>query len=372
MALAYVLEALTPKRAGQYYLYFHPDSDPSIEPLLDALDGVSSRVIRAMVDPARDGAHTTNTRVIACRAGSLTSYFHYLRSQYVLASHPMVGLSVPARRKTVAYIGHGMPAKRIGRLDGEEIRLFADHCLATSDVFRKPLADSFGLPPQTIYLDHSPRVEAMSAAATSDPWARLGIERRGYRAIAVWAPSFRGQANDTSGVRTGVLASTDLIGRLSKVCADNRCLLVIKRHPYERSPAIENVPHITEVAQETLDRLQVSLYEMLAGTDVLITDVSSVWIDFLVMDRPVLLFLPDLEEFTRDRGFILDPYEDWAPSPLLMDDDDFVEALAAVFQSGDRDAERRRRVAAALLPDLPPEGASRRLIQRMDAGGGGR
>ena len=44
---------------------------------------------------------------------------------------------------------------------------------------------------------------------------------------------------------------------------------------------------------------------MLAVTDVLITDYSSIFIDFLATGRPVLFYTPDLADYESSRGLYL-------------------------------------------------------------------
>jgi len=46
----------------------------------------------------------------------------------------------------------------------------------------------------------------------------------------------------------------------------------------------------------------ISTNELLAIVDVLVTDYSSIWFDFIATGRPVVFYLKDLEEYTRDRG----------------------------------------------------------------------
>ncbi len=55
-----------------------------------------------------------------------------------------------------------------------------------------------------------------------------------------------------------------------------------------------------------IDYLDVTSYidgqEILAISDVLITDYSSNMIDYILMDRPVFLFAPDIQEYNEERG----------------------------------------------------------------------
>ncbi|UNK57281.1 CDP-glycerol glycerophosphotransferase family protein [Pseudoxanthomonas daejeonensis] len=47
--------------------------------------------------------------------------------------------------------------------------------------------------------------------------------------------------------------------------------------------------------------------ELMSVVDVLVTDYSSILFDFLPSGRPVLLYVPDLEQYRRERGLYLDP-----------------------------------------------------------------
>lgn len=42
--------------------------------------------------------------------------------------------------------------------------------------------------------------------------------------------------------------------------------------------------------------------ELLSITDILISDYSSIFFDFLASDKPVLFYIPDLEEYKNYRG----------------------------------------------------------------------
>ena len=57
---------------------------------------------------------------------------------------------------------------------------------------------------------------------------------------------------------------------------------------------------------EGLDYIDVTSYsdgqEVLAISDILITDYSSNMIDYILMDKPVFLYAPDLQEYEKERG----------------------------------------------------------------------
>ena len=62
--------------------------------------------------------------------------------------------------------------------------------------------------------------------------------------------------------------------------------------------------------------------DLYIAADVAITDYSSVMFDFAVTQKPMLFFVPDLEEYAEGvRGFYLD-YTATVPGPIVRNADD--------------------------------------------------
>jgi CDP-glycerol glycerophosphotransferase (TagB/SpsB family) len=72
------------------------------------------------------------------------------------------------------------------------------------------------------------------------------------------------------------------------------------------------------------------LYQVLPACDVLITDYSSVAFDFLVLDRPVVYFVPDHERYLRHRNVYFS-FDEMAVGPVITTCDDLYALLAAPF-----------------------------------------
>lgn len=74
-----------------------------------------------------------------------------------------------------------------------------------------------------------------------------------------------------------------------------------------------------------------SVTELVLIADVLISDYSSVIMDFAVQNKPMVFFAFDLDEFNKNgRGFYFD-YEDYVPGPVVKSGKELIE----VFSSGD-------------------------------------
>ncbi|WP_031085738.1 CDP-glycerol--glycerophosphate glycerophosphotransferase, partial [Streptomyces sp. NRRL WC-3549] len=71
--------------------------------------------------------------------------------------------------------------------------------------------------------------------------------------------------------------------------------------------------------------------ELLALADVLVTDYSSIMFDYALLDRPIVLFAPDLDAYAAERGSYFDLREK-APGPVAETEDELfavVERLKA-------------------------------------------
>ena len=82
--------------------------------------------------------------------------------------------------------------------------------------------------------------------------------------------------------------------------------------PSERSATYSDLSVWTDA--DLLSR-QLTLYRLLAHADMLITDYSSVWVDWLLIDRPMAFAIADMKEYVASRG-TFQPLEDYLPGPI--------------------------------------------------------
>ncbi|MCM3112013.1 CDP-glycerol glycerophosphotransferase family protein [Lederbergia lenta] len=65
---------------------------------------------------------------------------------------------------------------------------------------------------------------------------------------------------------------------------------------------------------------------LLVVTDILITDYSSIPFEFSLLDKPMVFFAYDLEEYTQSRGF-WEKYEELAPGPIVYNTNELITVL---------------------------------------------
>lgn len=136
-----------------------------------------------------------------------------------------------------------------------------------------------------------------------DVFARLGLEP-GKRLI-LYLPTYRGNAMGTDAMKNIVL---DLYEnkKLQETLNQTNSVFIAKLHPL--TPPVElpdrdnfRVMHYQEVE---------SNQELLAAGDVLITDFSSCCVDFALLDRPVIFYLPDKDNFVSKSEPVCDEFYD--------------------------------------------------------------
>ena len=87
--------------------------------------------------------------------------------------------------------------------------------------------------------------------------------------------------------------------------AAHNITLVLKPHPLAPIDLPVEGKGLRVLRQSDVEVSGVSLYEVLAAVDGLVTDASSVWIDYLLVGRPVIFVFPDMEQYRSQRGLNL-------------------------------------------------------------------
>ncbi|MDI6720706.1 MAG: CDP-glycerol glycerophosphotransferase family protein [Methanomicrobiales archaeon] len=119
----------------------------------------------------------------------------------------------------------------------------------------------------------------------------------------------------------------------NKFLEDNDMLLVLKLHPSEEyNPLSQNQfnqcnRNIVILKTERLVVNFTSIYEILPNFDILITDYSSIYFDFLLLNKPIIFLTYDFERYQQNRGFLLEPYDFWAPGPKVTTIEMLVEEI---------------------------------------------
>lgn len=160
------------------------------------------------------------------------------------------------------------------------------------------------------------------------------------------------------------------ISRFDQFCREKNLYFVFKLHPSDASKvktwcaSSENIGILTD--EMLADKC---MYEYLNAADVLITDYSSVYFDYLLLDRPIIFTDKDLDAYTAQRGLILEPLDFWRPGAAVHTMDLLErEIMNAV---GGKDVyQEKRKCLLPLIHHYRDKDSTKRLLERIieDAG----
>lgn len=266
----------------------------------------------------------------------------FARAGTVFTSHALYGgqSSPPNQQLVLFWHGEGV-VKPVGLLDGDP-PVHADVAPVCSQVGRAFRCAEFGLHPMQVPVLGAPRNDRMLSASRDDVRKRMGWTEQPRW---LWLPTYRSAVR--GGLRTDVSSPNglpfddDALRRLDRGLAERGISVILKPHPLSDQSLPADLEHLQILGQKQLDRSGVSLYELLGATDGLVTDVSSVWLDYLLTQRPIVFAFPDVDAYRSSRGINLEPYEEWVPGPMAMDVESLLAHLVS-FTTGTDDYEARR------------------------------
>jgi CDP-glycerol glycerophosphotransferase len=307
-------------------------------------------------------------RVVVRRKRSVAGLWAYLRSDVVCFTHGLYSSPSPRRRRVFINLWHGDGPKRTENPEFA-VRPGATAVVAGTRLWGEKKAAELGMPASSVLVVGNPRIDDL-AEPMSEAQRDALAELLGPRFI-LWMPTYRD--SNGAGFRewrdarplsdTGDLAS---IGAEARAAVGvHGVTIVVKPHPMDRD-SYAGVPGLLSVDDEAFNRIGVSLYQVLGASSGLITDYSSVWTDYLVADRPILLFCPDYEEYGATRGFNVPDLAAVAPGQLVTDVAALAGFVADVAAGRDPQGARRRRVAEE-IGAVTEVGASQRLEEAISA-----
>jgi CDP-glycerol glycerophosphotransferase len=144
---------------------------------------------------------------------------------------------------------------------------------------------------------------------------RLGLNEN--KKIVLYAPTWRGEVGNVSGeidkIIEDMTALEKSIGKEYTVLLKVHSLM--QKYVQDKKMKLNLVP----------DDLDTN--ELLSSVDILITDYSSVFFDFLVTKRPIIFYAYDLRKYTKERGFYLDLKD--MPGPICGDISEVIGEIGA-------------------------------------------
>ena len=180
--------------------------------------------------------------------------------------------------------------------------------------------------------------------------------------LIVWMPTFRktlGNEYPEEKIKRNydlpIISSNNDLIELDKICKKNNIVLYIKRHPFqiEYTGEKETLLNIHFIEQNFFENNNIDLYSFLHYTDGLITDYSSIAIDYLLLDKPIAYTLDDFESYNNSRGFTFENPKEYMPGHHLYNFEDLKKYLYDITQDKDIYIESRKNITKEVHNKCP-------------------
>lgn len=148
-----------------------------------------------------------------------------------------------------------------------------------------------------------------------------------YEKLCVYMPTHRNEGKTS--IDIDKIFDLD---RLNEICKQNKTLFLIKKHYYHAQEItdLSEYPFIIDCTTEQLDT-----QELLYNADYLITDYSSCYIDYLLLNRPIIFYAYDFQHYLLDDREMYFEYEKVTPGSKAYDFTSFLVAFEKVISGQD-------------------------------------
>lgn len=259
----------------------------------------------------REFPHSDLRNVSIITKNSLRGLWSFLRCRYIFTTHGVYAFAHSGYHQTIFNLWHGMPFKNffaVGELPSDT--MFMHYSIATSEYLADIVAKNFQLQRVRVLVTGLPRNEWLFVQEK-----RYLSIKEGRAKLIVWLPTFRRRQIPESvilvdgGANSPDPLSADTLAKLDDMLEGFGAMLVIKLHllDIKNRQAWSSYRNIRIYTDPRFRAEGLNLYKLLACSDALVTDFSSCAIDYLLLNKPIGLFAPDMSSF--DRGFIPDVME---------------------------------------------------------------
>ncbi|PFK38389.1 CDP-glycerol--glycerophosphate glycerophosphotransferase [Bacillus cereus] len=143
----------------------------------------------------------------------------------------------------------------------------------------------------------------------------VGNQILGRKKVILYAPTFRDEEIEHFNLNLDIEEMYEALHQ--------EYVLFIKLHPAIR----EKIGHISKYKDFVFDySLYHNINELFLVTDFLVTDYSSIPFEFCLLNKPMIFYPYDLEQYKQQRGIIED-YQSTVPGPVINSTKELIEVI---------------------------------------------
>lgn len=248
--------------------------------------------------------------------GLYKGVFYFLFSKYFFfyaGKYPIK----PSNSQMVVNLWHGIPLKKIGNLmegfEDKDYNYFTK-LVCFSELFKPIMRDAFKAREEQLLIAGNLR--------NDDLFKEMEIS--GDDKKILWMPTYRESSNEKNGSSTLIFKMNKEWNELNEFLSSKKIQLYLKLHPLEVGglKMSDEFTNISIVSDSILSKKKVPLYSFIGSMNALITDYSSVYFDYLLLNRPIGFVIDDYEDYIRNRGFVFEDIREYMPGEKIYSFED--------------------------------------------------
>lgn len=228
-----------------------------------------------------------------------------------------------------------------------------EYTTVISDMYAKIHAEIYGLRNDQVLVTGYAKEDWLFHPVDESYLSKLGIKEADK--YIFWLPTFRiaqdslsflNMYHKNTEVGLPVIEKYYQLQELNELLANYGVVLIIKLHPFQKRSKIhcEGLDNIILIDNKQLSELDIHINQLLGYADAIISDYSSVAVDYLMLDRPIAFTLDDCDEYNNGRGFIFDNIKDWLPGEEIYNFEDYKKYIEDVSIGVDVSRKKRKTI----------------------------
>ncbi|WP_080843995.1 CDP-glycerol glycerophosphotransferase family protein [Cytobacillus gottheilii] len=228
---------------------------------------------------------------------------------------------------------HGFPLKALGAMVKNTDNLGnvdkgIDYIISYSNFYSYMISSVFNIDITKFNTTGMPRNDLLHSPKASTFLSLLTGKKSEHKKVIYYIPTFRRREGVEYIEGDNISNYGDELSIIDQYLGSKDSILLVKKHPFDADLSIEQgYKHIYFVCDEDFKRLNIDFYETLDGSDLLITDYSSVYFDYLLLNKPLVFWTRDQEQYENNRGFLFDNPETMMPGPNVKNVEDLIKAI---------------------------------------------
>ena len=168
-----------------------------------------------------------------------------------------------------------------------------------------------------------------------------------YSKIIGWLPTFRDHRLRAFGKNRfpfglpGIHSVAEYL-KINEILKSKNMLLIVQMHHaqaknYDAPPKCSNIVYANEIIK---NKYKLSTSDLLGNFDALLTDYSSAYHEYIILNRPIGLVVEDLLEYAKKNGFFCN-YLEWIKGDYIKDNVGLQKWLIDISNNVDRSKKLR-------------------------------